>query len=158
MTFHYLLMAGHAIYLKQLMAELYHTGLTPGQPKVLDYLMEHDGANQKEIANACHTFPDKRKKEIPCHIEAATLTSVLNGMEAKSLIERRRTDGNRRSFYIFLTDRGREMGREVTEAFARLEEYTFQDIPTEKVGKFMEMFQELYQRMENHADTGKPTK
>lgn len=49
MTFHYLLMAGHAIYLKQLMAELYHTGLTPGQPKVLDYLMEHDGANQKEI-------------------------------------------------------------------------------------------------------------
>ena len=128
MTFHYLLMAGHAIYLKQLMAELYHTGLTPGQPKVLDYLMEHDGANQKEIANACH-------------IEAATLTSVLNGMEAKSL-----------------TDRGREMGREVTEAFARLEEYTFQDIPTEKVGKFMEMFQELYQRMENHADTGKPTK
>ncbi len=50
MTFHYLLMAGHAIYLKQLMAELYHTGLTPGQPKVLDYLMEHDGANQKEIA------------------------------------------------------------------------------------------------------------
>ena len=42
MTFHYLLMAGHAIYLKQLMAELYHTGLTPGQPEVLDYLMEHD--------------------------------------------------------------------------------------------------------------------
>ena len=46
------------------------------------------------------------------------------------------------------------MGREVTEAFARLEEYTFQDIPTEKVGEFMEMFQELYQRMENHAITG----
>ena len=107
--------------------------------------MEHDGANQKEIANACH-------------IEAATLTSVLNGMEAKSLIERRRTDGNRRSFYIFLTDCGREMGREGTEAFARLEEYTFKDIPTEKVGEFMEMFQELYQRMKNHADTGKPTK
>ena len=98
MTFHYLLMAGHAIYLKQLMAELNHTGLTPGQPKVLDYLMEHDGANQKE------------------------------------------------------------MGREVTEAFARLEEYTFQDIPPEKVGEFMEMFQELYERMKNHADTGEPTK
>ena len=32
-----------------------------------------------------------------------------------------------------------------------------QDIPTEKVGEFMEMFQELYQRMENHGDTGKPT-
>ena len=112
MTFHYLLMAGHAIYLKQLMAELNHTGLTPGQPKVLDYLMEHDGANQKEIANACH-------------IEAATLTSVLNGMETKSLIERRRADGNRRSFYVFLTDRGREMGREVTAV-----SYTHLTLPT----------------------------
>ena len=43
MNFHYLLMSGHAIYLKQLMAQLNHTGLTPGQPKVLDYLMAHDG-------------------------------------------------------------------------------------------------------------------
>ena len=47
MNFHYLLMSGHAIYLKQLMAQLNHTGLTPGQPKVLDYLMAHDGANQR---------------------------------------------------------------------------------------------------------------
>lgn len=54
MNFHYLLMSGHAIYLKQLMAQLNHTGLTPGQPKVLDYLMAHDGANQREIADACH--------------------------------------------------------------------------------------------------------
>lgn len=104
MNFHYLLMSGHAIYLKQLMAQLNHTGLTPGQPKVLDYLMAHDGANQREIADACH-------------IEAATLTSVLNGMEAKSLIERRRTDGDRRSFYIYLTGSGKEMGQKVTEAF-----------------------------------------
>lgn len=140
MTFHYLLMAGHAIYLKQLMGELNHTGLTSGQPKVLDYLMEHDGANQTVIANACH-------------IEAATLTSVLNGMEAKSLIERRRSDGNRRSFYVYLTDRGKEMGGKVTEAFGRLEAHTFQDIPPEKVRDFMEMFQELYQRMEKHMDT-----
>ena len=57
MTFHYLLMAGHAIYLKQLMAELNHTGLTPGQPKVLDYLMEHDGANQKAVSYTHLTLP-----------------------------------------------------------------------------------------------------
>ena len=145
MTFHYLLMSGHAIYLKQLMAQLHHTGLTSGQPKVLDYLMEHDGANQKEIANACH-------------IEAATLTSVLNGMETKSLIERRRADGNRRSFYVFLTDRGREMGREVTEAFARLEKDTFRDIPPEKVQEFMELFQELYLKMKRNLDTEEPAK
>ena len=71
---------------------------------------------------------------------------------------RRRADVNRLSFYVLLTYRGREMGKEVTEAVTRLEEYTFQDIPPEKVGEFMEMFQELYERMKNHADTGEPTK
>lgn len=127
------------------MAQLHHTGLTSGQPKVLDYLMGHDGANQKEIADACH-------------IEAATLTSVLNGMEAKSLIERRRADGDRRSFYIYLTDIGKEMGQNVTEAFSRLEEDTFRDIPPEKVQEFMELFQELYLRMKRNLDTEEPAK
>ncbi|MFQ9652650.1 MAG: MarR family transcriptional regulator [Enterocloster sp.] len=108
MTFHYLLMAGHAIYLKQLMAELNHTGLTPGQPKVLDYLMEHDGANQKEIANACHMKPRPSPNR------------AQPGMEPKSLIERRR--GGRQPaadlFYVLSTDRGRKWAEKVTEAFA----------------------------------------
>lgn len=135
MTFHYLLMAGHAIYLKQLMTILSDTGLTSGQPKVLDFLAEHDGVTQTEIAKACH-------------IEAATLTSVLNGMEAKSLIERKRKGGNRRSFYIHLTDRGRELGRQVTAAFAKLEEDTFRDVSEEKKQFFLCMFRELYEKME----------
>lgn len=56
--------------------KLKDTGLTLGQPKVLDYLQDHDGANQAEIARACH-------------IEPASLTSVLNRMEEKALVERR---------------------------------------------------------------------
>ena len=79
---------------------LEETGLTAGQPKVLDYLGYHDGASQKEIA--AH-----------CYIEAATLTSVLNGMEAKALIERRRLNGNRRTFHIFLTQKGRQQQQRV---------------------------------------------
>ena len=53
MTFHYLLMASHAIYNKKLMEMLSDTGLTAGQPKVLDYLGDYDGASQKEIAAHC---------------------------------------------------------------------------------------------------------
>ena len=54
MTFHYLLMASHAIYNKKLMEMLSDTGLTAGQPKVLDYLGDYDGASQKEIAAHCY--------------------------------------------------------------------------------------------------------
>ena len=75
-SFHYLLMASQSVLHKRLLANLRDTGLTIGQPKVLEYLAGHDGASQIEIARACH-------------IEAATLTSVLNRMEEKTLIERR---------------------------------------------------------------------
>jgi len=50
-TLHYLFMAGHAMLQKKLFANIRHLGLSLGQPKVLDFLRENDGAVQKEIAN-----------------------------------------------------------------------------------------------------------
>ena len=41
-SFHYLVMAEHSIFQKRLLAKLKGTGLTSGQPKVLDYLKDHD--------------------------------------------------------------------------------------------------------------------
>ena len=67
-SFHYLSMANHMMVQKKLMEQLKDTGLTLGQPKVLDYLKDHDGASQKEIAAGCL-------------IEAGSLTSILNRME-----------------------------------------------------------------------------
>ena len=89
LSFHYLSMAVHSMIQKNFMEQVKSSGLTSGQPKVLDYLRDHNGANQKEIAAACH-------------IEPGSLTSVLNRMEENGLIERRMLDGNRRTFYIFI--------------------------------------------------------
>lgn len=134
MTFHYMLMAGHAIYNRKLMGLLAGSGLTAGQPKVLDYLGGCDGASQKEIA-------------ANCYIEAATLTSVLNGMEAKGLIERRRLNGNRRTYHIFLTGKGREQQRRVWDAFSQIEAQTFEGIPEEDTKRFLELFTQIYGHM-----------
>ena len=49
-SFHYLSMINHMTIQKKLMEQLKNTGLTLGQPKVLDYLKDHDGVSQKEIA------------------------------------------------------------------------------------------------------------
>lgn len=94
-TLHYLLMADHFLFQKTLFGKIKETGLSIGQPKVLDYLKEHDGTTQREIAAACQ-------------IEPASLTSILNGMEKANLIERKTLDGNRRSWHIFLTEKGKE--------------------------------------------------
>lgn len=85
-TLHYLIMANQMLVQKALLEQLKDTGLTIGQPKILDYLKDHDGSNQKEIAKACF-------------LEAGSLTTILNKMEEKGLIERRILNGNRRSFH-----------------------------------------------------------
>lgn len=108
-TLHYLLMANHFMFQKILFSNLKDTGLTLGQPKVLDYLKDHDGVVQKEIAAACH-------------IEPASLTSILSGMEKKELITRKMCKDNRRSLYVFLTDKGREQADRIKSAFERIEE------------------------------------
>ena len=104
LSFHYMLMTNHLVLQKKLMNSLRADGLTLGQPKVLDYLMEHDGANQKEIAQACH-------------IEPASLTSILNGMEEKGMIERKMLHGNRRSMHIFVSPKGRQLQKSISDAF-----------------------------------------
>lgn len=131
MSFHYLLMANQAIYQKKLLEGLSGTGLTIGQPKILDYLKDNNGANQKDIAKGC------------C-IEAGSLTSILNGMEAKGLIERRRGNGDKRSYYIFLTDKGKELQAKIIEEFIKLEDLSFKGISKEKRDEFIETFKIIY--------------
>ena len=133
-SFHYLLMAGQSIYQRRIMDRLKDTELTSGQPKVLDYLKDFDGATQKEIADACF-------------LEAATITSVLNGMEAKGLIVRKRLNGNRRSYHVFMTEKGKVLQKKVEEIFLQLEEETFRDIPEDKRAEFLQIFSKIHKNM-----------
>ncbi|MBD5157137.1 MAG: MarR family transcriptional regulator [Butyrivibrio sp.] len=107
-SLHYLLMANHFIFQKKLFANIKDTDLSLGQPKILDYLKNHDGTVQKEIAAACH-------------IEQASLTSVLNGMEKKGLIIRKMCNGNRRSLYVFLTEKGAGLAERIEAEFEDIE-------------------------------------
>lgn len=140
LSFHYLSMAVHSMIQKNFMEQVKPSGLTSGQPKVLDYLRDHNGANQKEIAAACH-------------IEPGSLTSVLNRMEEKGLIERRMLEGNRRTFYIFMTDEGSRLKDLVEDNFASIEKKAFRNISSEKQAAFMETFSKIYENLMNKGDT-----
>ena len=139
LSFHYLSMAVHSMIQKNFMEQVKSSGLTSGQPKVLDYLRDHNGANQKEIAAACH-------------IEPGSLTSVLNRMEEKGLIERRMLDGNRRTFYIFMTDEGSRLKDLVEDNFASIEKKSFRNISSEDQASFMETFSKIYENLMNKGD------
>lgn len=130
-TFHYLIMAEHSMFQKELLAKLKDSGLTIGQPKVLDYLKDHDGTSQKDIARGCH-------------IEPGTLTTLLNRMEEAGLVERRMMNGNRRSLYVFLTDKGKEQLELVTAAFTEMEAEAFRGLSETERKTFMDLFLRIY--------------
>lgn len=132
--FHYLSMANHMMIQKHLMEQLKDSGLTLGQPKILDYLKVYDGASQKDIAAACH-------------IEAGSLTSVLNRMEDKGMIERRTLNGNRRTYYIFLTESGREFQKMVEEGFDEIEKEAWDGISIEERNAFMQTFLKINENL-----------
>ena len=133
-SFHYLSMANHMMVQKKLMEQLKDTGLTLGQPKVLDYLKDHDGASQKEIAAGCL-------------IEAGSLTSIVNRMEEKGLIERKMLNGNRRTFHIFMTESGKKNQKLVEETFEKIEETALNNVSEEEQKVFMEIFLRIYRNL-----------
>jgi len=107
-TLHYSLMKAHATLNRRVLARAAGLGLTPGQPKVLDYLIDHEGHDQKTIAAYCE-------------IEPATVGSILLGMEDAGLIVRRQHPGNRRSLFVYLTEKGRAAAEAMAEVFAEME-------------------------------------
>ena len=133
-SFHYLSMINHMTVQKKLMEQLKDTGLTLGQPKVLDYLKDHDGVSQKEIAAGCL-------------IEAGSLTSILNRMEEKNLIERKMLNGNRRTFHIFMTESGKKNQKLVEKAFEKIEKTALNGISEEEQKQFMDIFCRIYRNL-----------
>ena len=136
-SLHYLLMANHFMIQKALVTSVKDTGLTSGQPKVLDYLKNHNGAVQKDIAAGCH-------------IEPASLTAILNGMETKGLIERRLCPDNHRFSNVYLTETGRlYVGRPENE-FDTIESYALQNFSEADKEQLIEYLSRIYNTMLNY--------
>ncbi len=93
---HFLLLKAHNVSTRQIQAQMAELGLTPGQPKVLEYLLEHDGSCARAI---CETFA----------IDKSTMASILPRMEKAGLIRREASEKDRRLALIWLTDKGREL-------------------------------------------------
>ncbi|QDZ15365.1 MarR family winged helix-turn-helix transcriptional regulator [Humibacter ginsenosidimutans] len=71
-------------------------GITFEQGFVLGYLAEEPGAKQRDIAHMTRTT-------------AASVSSMLQGLERRGLIERRTEEGDERSKRVYATEAGAEL-------------------------------------------------
>jgi len=133
-SYHYLSMVNQSLFQKQVYSRIHELELTPGQPKILEYLAHFNGSIQKEIARGCQ-------------IEKATLTGILDRMEEKDLLERRCMDGNRREIHVFLTQKGEEKSKGIQQIFMNLDEKALTDITESEKAIYLEVLSKIHRNL-----------
>lgn len=106
-------------------------GITQGQPRILRFLMGHEGCIQREICDGCHMKP-------------ATVTEVLEKMEEKKLIERKYEPGSRRNLQVFLTPLGHEYMTAAEQVDQLLEEASFKGFTGEEKEQVFSFFTRIH--------------
>lgn len=93
----------HVMVIKALSAQrgaaypyLTQEGLSPGQPKILSYLIQHNQCRQKDLATYYN-------------IEPATVSRLLANMEEKGLVRRESRQGDKRSATVAITKKGEQV-------------------------------------------------
>jgi DNA-binding MarR family transcriptional regulator len=111
---HQLFLKTSRMHYKCSQTKLLKSGITPGQPRILNFLYEHDGCIQRELSKSCDLKP-------------ATVTNILAGMEKADLIFRINDSTDRRILRVFLTDKGTQAQQKLDRVFAALEKDCFED-------------------------------
>ena len=95
-SLHYKLRICHTNCQKSIVIDIKSkTDLRPGEPKILEFLAEHEPCEQKVIAAGCN-------------LDSASVTGILGRMEKRGLIKRETKNGNRRSLYVSSTEQGQQ--------------------------------------------------
>ena len=90
---HYLLLVEGNYSNKAIVKRMRSQNLMPGQPKILDFLLDHDKCTQKEISKGCV-------------LDKSTVTSLLSRMEKTNLIRKIPCMEDRRNSIVTLTEEG----------------------------------------------------
>jgi DNA-binding MarR family transcriptional regulator len=143
MQFHYTIMKTHSMLIRKISYRAQNElGLTSGQPKVLDCLLDYEGSDQKTIASVCE-------------IEQATLGSILTRMEDKGLIERRKQVGNRRSLFVYFTEQGRDIAEKMRVIFEEEDKAATEILSDEECSYLNEMLEKICKKMVKDSEEKK---
>lgn len=133
---HIALFRAHSSHLRACRSQFAELNLSDGQPKILAFLLSHDGILQKELAQKCG-------------VSAATITSLLQNMQTKGFIckEEVHISGGKRGYKIFLTERGRTLAHKVCEIIDTMEEICYQGFSPEEKTQLLDYLERIINNM-----------
>ena len=112
------------------------SGLHPGQPPMLHYILSHPGCTQRQAADELD-------------VTAASAAASLKRLEKAGLVERIADEKDARRNCLYVTQAGKEKLEEQKRIFDALDERMFQGLSEEEIA----FFQRICERMfDNLAD------
>ena len=126
-SLHYKLRTCHTNCQKAIVQDIKSkTDLRPGEPKILEFLAEHQPCEQKIIASGCN-------------LDSASVTGILGRMEKRNLVKRETKNGNRRSLYVSMTEYGQDMYKKVDDTFSLVDHAAVKGLSKDEISKFMKL-------------------
>lgn len=134
---HVLLIKLAALHKKKSRQRFQEMNLAEGQPKVLSVLLPIEGCLQKDLAQACH-------------VEPATMTSLLKNMEKSELIYKKQdlVSGGKRANRIYFTEKGKELAYRVNHVVGELEKVCFDGFTEKERDDFLDAFSRIINNLE----------
>lgn len=111
-----------------------HMGLTAGQPRVLNCLLEKDSITQKELS-------------MQCMIDPTTLSRILDKLENKNYIKRIPHPTCRRSFQIILTENGRTLAQQIEQILSKTTLQMLDGITEQQLQQSISVMKKIYENL-----------
>lgn len=105
--------------------------ITPEQWTILSALEENDGQSQIELANG--SFKD-----------APTVSRIMELLERKEMLQRKRSEGDRRHYRVFLTKKGRETVKKARPAILDSRQKGWEGLSEEDYEDFLRILDQIF--------------
>ncbi|QSX07942.1 winged helix-turn-helix transcriptional regulator [Alkalibacter rhizosphaerae] len=134
---------GRMISILHRQAQVYHNctlkdlEISSAEYPFLLYLYQRDGASQDELSS--YLYIDK----------AATARSI-NSLEDKGFVERRKKAEDKRFNHVYLTDKAKDVEKEVRERVWNWSKLLTDGMDETEVEKLMDTLHEMVQKVEKH--------
>ena len=114
------------------------SGLHPGQPPLLIYIMEHPGCTQKEAADELDVSP-------------ASAAASLKRLEKAGLVERKTDAQDTRRNCLYVTEAGTERVKANRKEFEILDQKMFDGLSEEEVLAFQHTCEKLFDNLADES-------
>lgn len=118
---------------RELAKKLPEAGLLPGQPKILEFLLTHNGCTQKEISEGCI-------------LDKSTVTSLLKRMAEADLVSKQQHPDDQRASLIYLTDAGKQKALWVQKTLMEIDKAALDSIGEEDRQQFFCVLNKIINR------------